>query len=551
MAVAHVRQVGHESGVQLNRSRDRSEMPTQSISDQVFGTVLRTKRGFIDRTFKVDRSNVRSKLGTPDPVRVSRLNEAYVHVHEALNKGAYEAVIARLVPASAKIKWLVCSYTPPQAEPATAEAFTFTVSDVEPEGNFLFALKHNECFNDGIKVAIHCPDVREGGEYVASDIITIKMMDKDDVELYKFTGSLKSDSVDEFNVGNWLPDVIATQVKDAVVALATTSASIPASSACYGDDANGRAKWVTSAVLVCFDEGGTAYTAEDYANARQRLQYTPHNYNYISAAGSRAVALLGQLCQLSYDTNTQFRFSIPGELKPAEAVTFMEQVSATSQPEAHLIHAFWAPIRSACPAGINSDNYFGTETLNIAYACARNAQKNAKGFAPKNWPVAGKEFPLTRQRMEQTYTPSGPELSMLAKAKINVVCVEEYDTGSLFVFRDSLTCAPVDNSLKKLIAVADMACHTDDAVTRFAKSALQKPMKTAVKLMTDFLRAYFQGAQDSDWIVPSDDPEMGGAAAKFFVGPSEARPYEEMVVQYSVRYDGTNRVTSVTQTFTR
>lgn len=551
MTVSHSRSVGDESGVQLNPSRDRSEMPTQVISDQVFGVPMRTKRGRIDRTFLVDRSNIRAKLGTPDPVRVSRLNEAFVHVQEALNKGAYQAVVGRLVSSAAKIKWLVCTYTPATAQPQAAEAFTFSVSDGEPEGEYLFALKHNECFNDGIKTAIHCPDVRVAGEYQSSSVVTIKLMDKDNVDLYSFTASLNAESKDEFGQGNWLPDVVTNKAGDNVEALATVDGVISAQSACYGLDGNGRAKWVTSDVLECFSEGGTAYTHEDYVNVRNRLHYTPHNYNYISSGGSRAVALLGQLAQLSFDTNTQFRFDVPGDLKPEEAVAFMEQINATGQPEAHLLHAYWSPIRSADPAGINAANYFGVATLNIAYACARNAQKNTKGFAPKNFPIAGKAFPLNRQGMVQTYTPSAPELSMLAKAKINVVCFEEFDTGGLFVFRDSVTCAPVNNSLKKLIAVADMACHTDDAVTRFAKAALQKPMKTSVKDMGDFLKEYFRGAQDSDWIVPAADPDMDGAAAKYYVGPSEARPYEEMVVSYSVRYDGTNRVTTVTQTFVR
>ena len=76
-------------------------------------------------------------------------------------------------------------------------------------------------------------------------------------------------------------------------------------------------------------------------------------------------------------------------------------------------------------------------------------------------------------------------------------------------------------------------------------------MKVALKRMNDFLRTLFENAQASDWIVPSSDPSMGGAAYRFVVQPNEARPYDTMDVGYWVRYDGTNRAIHVTQTLTR
>ena len=90
MAVAFVRQLGYESGVQLNPLRDNSEIPSSDNSDQVFGIIMRSTRGRIDRPFKVDRGNVFKKLGTGEQMRVNTLNEAWVHVVEALNNGAYE-----------------------------------------------------------------------------------------------------------------------------------------------------------------------------------------------------------------------------------------------------------------------------------------------------------------------------------------------------------------------------------------------------------------------------------------------------------------------------
>jgi len=63
MTTAFVRQLGAESGVQLNPLRDASEIPTTDNADQVFGIMMRATRGRIDKPFTVDRGNVFKKLG--------------------------------------------------------------------------------------------------------------------------------------------------------------------------------------------------------------------------------------------------------------------------------------------------------------------------------------------------------------------------------------------------------------------------------------------------------------------------------------------------------
>ena len=545
------RQVGHESGVQLNNLVDKSALAGVSVADRVFGTIGRFERGRIDRANLVDASNARAKLGMGAPVRVSQLNVALVHIIEALNNGAYESVVSRLVPSSAKIKWLVVDRADAdqlQADPT--KEFTFTVTEEEPLSGFLLAIKHMECFNDGIKVALHANSEQKDGMDVAVNSLTVRILDKDDNRLYEFTGTLDADALDDNGEPAWLPEVAAART-DNVVFQAIESGSIPPESTCYGDDDNGRSKWVTSPLMHCFDEGGTTYTAFDMAAARQRLRYTPNSFGYLASCGSSSIALLGHFALLSYDINTILKFDIPGTLLPDEAIAFMNQLNAIGQKEAHLLQAFWSPVKSLDPSGINGVGHYGVATLNIAYSCGRNAQTNAKGFAPKHYAVAGADWPINRQKMVQTYTCTGPELSKLAKAKINVICSEDYEGGSRFVFRDSLTCAPVSNSLKMLANVVDMATHTDHAFTRVMKAALQKPMDVSIKTVQDFAKKYFEGARDSGWTQKSDDPGLAGAHFMYHIRASEARPYDELVAEYGARWQGTNRVSTATQSLIR
>lgn len=548
MSTAFVRQLGAQAGVQLNPLRDNSEISTVGgISDQVFATMMRATRGRIDRPFVVSRGNAFKRLGNGEQIRLSALNEAWVHVIEALNNGAYQAVVQRLVTTTAVIKWAVVSVD------ATTGDFVFSVAQELPNTPYLFALKHLECFNDGIVLEFHADDVSSSGVASDNDKLTLILKDKDNTTLYEFSGSLKSGAKNDFGQSAFLPDVVQAQT-DAVevsVGVIGDDAVIASDSAAYGYDATGKQQWAKSGVLVCFVEGGTAYTTQDYMRARTKLQYAQHDYAYISACGSQSPALLAQLAQLAFDTNRQLRFSIPGNLTPEAAVAFVGQLNMGASKTAHLMHAFWSPLKSDDPTGVNPHAYLGTETLNIAYACGRNAITNARGFAPKNYPVAGREWPIQRTRIVQTYYPDAQELDMLARAKINPVVYETYTGGGRYVFRDSLTCALVESSSKKLIAVAEMSTSIDDAVTRAANDYMQLPIDDSIKRMRDFLTSLFEGAEDAKWLTASSAPEMKGRAWMYSVQANEQRPYDAMDVSYWLRYAGTNRQTFVTQTITR
>lgn len=615
MTVAFTRQLGAESGVQLNPLRDNSEIPTLDNSDQVFGIMMRATRGRIDKPFKVNRGNVLNKLGKGEQIRTLALNEAWVHVVEALNNGAYEAVIQRLATTSAVISYAAAyigsgalltpvvvagvvtevtiadggtGYVTGQpllfagagagaaativatagvitsivvsaggtgytvAPTATIVAPGYGISAATPTTPYLFSVKHLGCFNDGIKIDFRAEEKREGGVAVANDKITVRIKDATDVVLYEFYGSLNPLAIDDNGNSAYLPDVVSAQTDEVEITVGATMTTIATTSTAYGYDAVGTPQWAKSAVQICFSEGGTAYITSDLSAARVKLQLTPYNYSYISSGGSQSAAVLAQLVQLAYDTNRQLRMDIPGSLTPDAAITFIEALNLGGNANSsHLIHVFWTPLKTLDPTGINGKGFFGTATLNIAYACGRNAQTNAKGFAPKNYVVAGRQWPINRMNVTQVYSPTDQELNALARAKINPVLFETYTGGGRYVFRDSLTSALVESSLKKLISVADMSTTIDEHVTRFGKDVLQLPMDVAVRRTKDYLKRLFEDAEASGWFVPSTDPTMNGASNRFIVEPNSVRPYDRLDVSYWIRYTGTVRQIYVTQTLSK
>lgn len=99
-----VRQLGFQPGVQLNPLQDNTDGVDAGNADQVAAVVARLSRGRIDRPIRVNRGNFLAKTGTPEPMRISALNEARIQINEALNNGAQEMVVMRITPAATAVK---------------------------------------------------------------------------------------------------------------------------------------------------------------------------------------------------------------------------------------------------------------------------------------------------------------------------------------------------------------------------------------------------------------------------------------------------------------
>ena len=617
MSAPFVRQLGAQPGIQLNPVQDNTDGFAPDNSDQVFGTVMRATRGRIDKPFVVDAGTVSAKLGPGESMRVSPLNEAYVHVVEALNNGAQQAVISRLTPAAAVLQTMYAvtgavgtgavlvatvlagavtgatitsggtdypanttiqiggpgtgavlqatvvggvitavtkiaggtGYTTaPTLTVVGGTTTEYSVADEAPEG-FLFSVEHLEAYNDGVSISYHADALTDAnGNPVANPSVTFRLLDPNGVNIFgDIAGSFDPTAVDDFNNSLYLPDVVAG-LTDALVVVVGENATVVPTSDAYGRDENGLDQWSTSEVLDYFTEGGFGYAVSDYTKAVNALQFTPLDYGYIASCGSQAVALISLLSNLAFNVNTTFKLDVPGTLTPAEAITWVAQLSLVGTKD-YYCHVYWSPIKSADPTGINGNAVFGASTFNIARSCARNAQTDANGFAPKNFPVAGKAWPLNRTNMSQIYTPSDNELSDLAAAKINPVLFTKYNGGGLYVFTDSLTSATTTVSFKKLISVAEMSSSIDEDVVMAGREFIQLPMAVCIKKYNDYLKTKFEGAQSAGWLQPSTF--MNGAAFQYSVTPNAQKPADNVDVKYSLHYDGVARQMTVTQTISK
>lgn len=526
--------ITYRSGVQLLSLVDNTERGILSNTDQIFATIGRFTRGAIDRAFLIDQTTRKRSIGAPSSILANPLNEAHVQIYEALDSGAFQACVSRLVPAAAVNSYMIATVA--EAAPL------WSVAAVLP-ADYLIAVKHLECFNDGVRIGLHAVEkLDDQGAQVATSDVKVRLIDIATGEplFDDFEGSLLVDSKDEFGMSNYLPSVVSSLTE--MVEISVDKTSVDTTAECYGVDEDGAEKW-TFADLSYFSEGGTTYANEDYDSAIQRLYDTDIGYGYLHAGGTRNVALLSKLVNFAYKVNKPFPFDVPGELSVDGAIAFMQQLNIDS----HYPVAYWAPLQADDPLN-GGKAMIGTSGLQIGLRCNRNAQTDANDVAPKHYPVAGKNFPITRTGMRQLRKLTDPQLEALAKACINPVVFETYASGGRYVFRDSLTCAKTTGD-KKLASVAEMSASVDDAVTAFAKESLQLPMNESIRRTTQFIEKTFEALQTAGWFVPS--AELKGAAYSATITPNSRFPKEKMDVRYSISYQGTNRITTVQQTLSK
>jgi hypothetical protein len=532
MTKQFVRTLGYQPGVQLNPLRDNTNDGIQTgNADQVVAVVGRFTRGRIDKPFLVDLSNWALKLGNPESLAAQALAECRLQVYECLNKGAQAVLVSRLVPAAAALQWVNVI--------TGSGATTFTTTN-SPNGSATVSFRHLACHNDGIKVSIHA-DAAGGGSPVASKSVRVKILLSNGSLLYDVSGSLDSAAVDDYGQSTYLPDVVGRYIGDILEVNVPASVSVATDSDCYGVDGSGNDLFATSAVKTYFTESGTTYSGTDYDRAVNALAAAPQEFGNIMTGGSRAVSLIAKLAALAYQVNTPLVVNVGGDLSPSAAIAFVASLNIDS----HLVTYYWAPIKADDPL-TGGRATWGVEGIQAGLRCRRNAQTNAFGFAPKNYPIAGKDWPVDRVRIRQIYNPTENELSDLGKAHINPVIFTTYNGGSAYVFTDSLTGAASQVSFRKLTAVAEMSVDIDDRVTKFGKEVLQLPMAVAIKKMTNFVQKLLENAQASGWLVPSE--QLAGAAFTFTVTPNASRPADRMDVGYWLRFDGTTRAVYVTQT---
>lgn len=539
MSQVFSRSVGKRSGVQLNNIIDQSEQPSTSTVAHNIAMAGRFPRGRIDKVFAVSQGKFKRTLGQAVSLAVSALAEPAVHIYEALQAGTVQAIVSRLISAGAVNQLMVASAVTAEG----GEVWTLADEATGPAAGYLIAIKHLECFSDGVIAEIHADAVTTAnGAKAVSKVISLQLRDVIDnkVILGPFKGSLDVTALDEFQQSYYIGDIVSQSTDVLEVVSVADGASVSPDTVFYGRKDN--KDLYASKTLKYFTEGDQVYTTDELDAALDRIKRSRPTFTYLCSGGTESVALLSRLLTLGKALNRQVLWDIPGRLTPEAAATFYASVGGAT--DSLYSHAYWAPLSAQNPV-VGGKAIFGTSGQQAGYRCARNAQTNAKGIAPRNRPIAGDDYAVNRTNITQIFDLDEEiDLEVLAESRINPVIFRDYTSGGKYAWVDSLTGAQTEGA-SKLIAVAEMATYVDDTVAATAQGYLQKPMAEAVEKTTKFLETFFAALQSAGWLQPS--AELGGACYSAVIQPNENQPFEKMNVTYSICYDGTNRVTEVQQ----
>lgn len=547
MSIPFSRSIDKRSGVQLNQINDMSEMPSVSTVAHNMAIAGRFARGRIDKVFAVSRGRLKRTLGAAQSLSVSALGEPYVHITEALKGGTVQAIVSRLISADAENKLMVATaaVTPAEGQPAPT-VWTLVDEETGATGTYLIAIKHLECFSEGVKPEIHADAATDAeGDPAASKIIVLQLRDvnTNEIVLGPYKGSLDPAALDEFNQSYFIGDIVAQYTDLLQVVDVHADATVPVTCVFYGKKDNKDA--FASAALIPFTEGSTLYTTTDLDAAVDRIRRSKPTFTYIGLGGTESVALISRLLELGKEINKQAPWDVPGRFTPEAAALFYASVGGAT--DSLYSQCYWAPIMATNPA-VGGKAFMGTSGLNIGLRCARNAQTNAKGIAPRNVVIAGSDFAVNRTNMVQTYEPSDDELELLAASRINPVLFKDYASGGKYAWIDSLTGAQTEGATK-LIAVVEMATYVDDTIASAAQEALQKPMAQAIKKTTKFIATFLESLQSAEWLQPSE--ELDGACYSATIQANANQPFEKMNIDTSICYDGTARIIVQQQSIVR
>jgi hypothetical protein len=543
--MSFVRQLGSQAGTQLNPLQDQSSQ-TGNLGtwDQVVALALSARRGRIDKPFVVRKSDFRLKLGKPGSIAAASANEAMVIAYECLRKGANSLVVQRLVDGSQSLSWIVFG---------SGATSTFTLSATAPAAgdDYTFAVQHMLCHSDGIRIKVHADAVGSTSSSPAKTI-TVKVIDADNIEIHSITGSLDPTATDDSGLSLYLPDVSERFLGDVLKWSIKTGAAISSTDDGYGKAA-GALKWATSGLMMYFIESDPEYggtVSDPYIKAYEALANTWDPYGYMITAGCTSVSFISNLIELSYQRNRQLIVDVPGTLNAAAAIAWVQQFDVGNGGHDWYPQFYWAPTKALDPLN-GGMAVFGTSGNQAGQRCARNAVTNAYGFAAKNHPVAGHDYPLGRTLASLIFTPTtswDDVRSDLAKSKINPVLPEAYADGTLIVFADCLTAANSTTSWRKLISVAEMASHIDEMVVRLDQETRFLPQAEKKRFVERQLEAIFSRATSSGWLTVGTDIEGQDIPPYEYSVTTQAQDAVDTVhITYWLHYDGCNRRSEITQ----
>lgn len=277
-------------------------------------------------------------------------------------------------------------------------------------------------------------------------------------------------------------------------------------------------------------------TGQDLYDAIVEHEQRP---NYLAMFFTGDLELFTTMLRASETLNVPLKVELDPTLTPEQMAQIAEDLSAYSHRVEVITCAVLARPNSATTLRGKKVPRYALGTL-LGYTLLRNANTDAQGYARLQDPIAGYAFPMRWAGMEMRSDVKFNEDAriMLAKAKVNVVLLEQFDTGPRFVLSDCLTQYDSKTSVLRLTSSAEISMVIDNRLIQICKRHLLKGKAT---FKADALREcqrYLEGCATAGWIVQSED--LGG---KYTISITDRvdRPHDAVDLNAGYRPEGAVR----------
>lgn len=280
----------------------------------------------------------------------------------------------------------------------------------------------------------------------------------------------------------------------------------------------------------------TALTMDELYDAIVEAEDLP---NYVCMFFNNNVQLFQTLLRVSEKLNVPFYVELDPTLLPEQHAQIAEELSAYSHRVIIIANAVLARPNSAETLRGKKKPRYALGTI-MGYTLMRNANTDSQGFAPIQNPVAGYPFPMRWAGMEMRpdvkYNEETKE--MLAKAKVNMVLLERYDTGPRFVLADVLTQYDSKTSVLRLTNSAEISMFIDNRLINICKRHLLKAKTTFKADALRECRSFLEGCATAGLLVESAD--LGGKYTLDITDRAD-RPHDAVDLKCGYRPEGAVR----------
>lgn len=235
------------------------------------------------------------------------------------------------------------------------------------------------------------------------------------------------------------------------------------------------------------------------------------------------------------------------ELDPTSSLEDVISKVYALDAQSHLVQFIWSP--NLCRAR-DSKLLRGKKVpcyvigQYIGYKMKRNEKLTAQGIPKIADPVGGEPFPFKYKAMEsrQDIKTNDPTiLERLAVAKINVVRLVNFDTGTKFVLSDILTQYQSPDSALRLVNSSEITSYTTNRVIEILRRHMLKRMKGYLKDASRDIESFLNACSNETAGLLTEAEDLDGLPYTFTLTPDEKMPFERVRLYLARRPEGATR----------